>query len=173
MQREIGLNSDLCEPIIRPSITEKLFARRSPIRHIDGMLTLGDMRVADAGPGRIVARWRRLARRCLAMLVACAIVATSFAIAAPASAGSHGQSAAATQMSASHKQAPTPCQKMMLAGLASSCSAAGLGFSGIPAADAGTILPDDFSALHWASADAALPPQCSDLSPYRPPCIGV
>ncbi len=137
------------------------------------MLMPGDMRVANDAPGRVVAPWRHVARRCLAMLIACAIVATSFAIAAPASAGSRGQPSAATQMSASHKQAPTPCQKMMLAGLASSCSVSGLGFTGIPAADAGTIVPDQFFAMRWAIVDVSAPPQCSGLSPYRPPCVGV
>lgn len=62
---------------------------------------------------------------------------------------------------------------MMLAGLASSCSVSGLSFSGLPAADAGTLVPDDFSATRWAIVNVSLPPQCSGLSPYRPPCISV
>lgn len=135
------------------------------------MLMLGDMRMADAASARAVTSLSHIARRCLAILVACAIVAASFSIAAPARA--HGQTSAATEMSASHKQAPTPCQKMMLAGLASSCSVSGLSFSGLPAADAGTTVPDDFSAARWAIVDLSLPPQCFGLSPYRPPCAGV
>ena len=137
------------------------------------MLMPGDKTRAIAASARVVASWPHIARRCLAVLVACAIVAASVALAAPASAGIHGQTSAAAEMSTSHKQAPTPCRKMMLAGLASSCSVSGLSFSGLPAANAGTIVPEGFSATRWAIVDVALPPQCSGLSPYRPPCIGV
>lgn len=137
------------------------------------MLMRGTLITVNATLTRGAAQWPQVARCCLAVFVALAVVAASFAITTRATAGAHAQVAATSQLTTSHKQVPAPCQKMLLTGVPSSCSISSLSFNGIAAADAEAISRDVFSATRWPIINFPLPPQCSVLSPYRPPCVGV